>query len=130
MDITELHKKYEKFFVEVKGINLDGFKYINHKPHTYTVGSKHVDFSARRFNGKVNMKSIRSGEIAGIRCAEPGCDLTYDQHTYDILCFCEIPEKIERDDMIKRLGFITKELKKDKVSRIIFGIHENNSIKG
>jgi len=56
---------------------------VNHQPHPYTIGAKHVAAAAGR-------GGVLSEDICDeMTCAVPGCDLTAKDHTCDMACFLQ-----------------------------------------
>jgi len=60
---------------------------VNFKPHPYVIGTGHVGYAADHYNGMLSEDAIRDAERHGIHCAQRGCRLPYDQHTYDRAVF-------------------------------------------
>ena len=58
---------------------------VNHKPHPFTVGPKHVAHAAK-YHGGILDKSI----MLAIPCAARNCNLPYDEHTYDTVMFLQL----------------------------------------
>jgi hypothetical protein len=73
-DLTK-YLKTEKFWVkDTLGV-----------PHPYCIGSRHVGHAADHFNGMLGTDAIEDGERKGIRCATPGCQLSFEQHEQALL---------------------------------------------
>lgn len=51
---------------------------INHKPHPFTVGTRHVVEASEHHGGILGEEVMRK-----IACAHRNCTLSYDQHTSD-----------------------------------------------
>ena len=60
---------------------------VNHDPHPFCIGSRHVVHASDKFSGILGTDAI---ERAGIYCATPGCTLPYDQHKSDKVCFLQL----------------------------------------
>jgi hypothetical protein len=64
--------------------------HINHKPHPYTIGPRHVAHASDHHMGMLGTDAIESGERRGIHCAHRGCRLSYSEHTSDLVCFVSV----------------------------------------
>lgn len=72
---------------------------VNHKPHAYMIGPKHINSSSIYLN-------IEECEKNGVTCAHPGCQLKYEDHTYEEVCFL----KLTRNGTPEEASKILKEL--------------------
>jgi hypothetical protein len=63
---------------------------VNHKPHPYVIGSRHVVHASDNFGGMLGESAIEHGERKGIHCAHPGCTTAFKNHTSDLVCFIEV----------------------------------------
>jgi hypothetical protein len=64
--------------------------HINHKPHPYTIGPRHVAHASDHHCGMLDQHAIESAERLGVHCAHPKCRLPFDEHTSDLVCFVEV----------------------------------------
>jgi hypothetical protein len=51
---------------------------INHKPHPYTIGPKHI-----KYVNDNHRADLGEQECKEVQCAHPGCKYTYEKHTSD-----------------------------------------------
>jgi len=72
---------------EFKVLGIHG---INHKPHQYMIGPKHIAAANIYLNEEVCRK---------IQCAHPGCHETYDNHTSDKVCFLQLTKNFTQDEV-------------------------------
>lgn len=63
---------------------------VNHKPHPFVIGGRHVSFAANNFGGGLGVEAIEAAERKGIYCAHPNCRLPYKEHTYDTVAFIKL----------------------------------------
>lgn len=63
---------------------------VNHKPHLFMIGPRHVRFASDHFGGMLNEQALEAAEKAGIMCAAPGCNLGYKKHTSDRVMFISL----------------------------------------
>lgn len=65
---------------------------VNHKPHPYVIGSRHVAYAADHCSGMLTEHAIEDAERKkAAKCAHPGCHEPYRKHTHDtvaIIIFC------------------------------------------
>jgi hypothetical protein len=61
---------------------------INHRPHPFTIGARHVAYAADKCFGKLGDEAIRAHP-----CAARGCGQSVDEHTSD----CVAVVRVERD---------------------------------
>lgn len=77
-----------------------GIHEVNHKPHMFTVGPKHVKHAADYHGGVMGEETLQK-----IKCANSGCNLPYEQHTSDKTLFLQLTRdatKVEvNDELIK-----------------------------
>lgn len=137
MNGEQLLKKYEKLFRDIEGVEIERFEQINSKPHVYAAGRDHMRFAFQKYKSKITERSILMGEIAGIRCAVPGCDLAFAQHTYEFCCFCKLTKEATGEDLADKMestfkklerNSIFKEFENDKVVRLGFNTEDFNLI--
>lgn len=69
---------------------LSKIEYVNHKPHPYVIGSRHVAYAADHCGGMLGEDAITAAERNGIHCAHSGCRVSYENHTSDTVCFVAI----------------------------------------
>lgn len=72
------------------GLSMDN---INHKPHNYTIGSEHVKYAAEKHGGMLGEETCRK-----VRCARPNCNVPYDDHTSDEICFLKLTRSITNEE--------------------------------
>lgn len=76
MTNQELTVKYRPI-IEATGIfKMRDVMDINHKPHPYMIGSRHVAHAADHCGGMLGETTLKA-----IPCAHPGCHLSYKDHT-------------------------------------------------
>lgn len=75
---------------------------VNHKPHPYTVGPKHITHANR--NGGLGI--LDEQVCREVQCAHPECNTPYDEHTSDEVCFLQLL----RDGTEKEANTILKQL--------------------
>ena len=71
---------------------------VNHKPHPFTVGTQHVVHASDHCYGILGEETLRK-----IPCAHRGCNIPYDQHTSDNVCFLQQKRHGTQDEAQKIL---------------------------
>lgn len=78
---------------------------VNHKPHPYTIGPRHVAHASTNFNGMLTQQCIEDGErTRRIFCAHPGCGLSYHLHTSDTVLFIGVTMNTKDLNAVPGLG--------------------------
>jgi hypothetical protein len=70
---------------------------INHKPHPYMIGPRHVGHASDNFGGRLSADAIEDGEKKGIHCAHRGCTVSYHNHTSDRVAVITVSDPQDRD---------------------------------
>jgi len=99
-----MKEEKEKLFIEkLEGNEFLAFKSIdgvNHKPHPYTIGPKHIVWSNEYSGGMLGEDTIKEGEKRNkCKCAVPGCKISYEDHTYDTVCFLQLKQNCNATDV-------------------------------
>lgn len=88
LSYKELTEKYRPL-VEASGIfKMEDVLGINHKPHPYKVGNRHIVHASNHCGGMLGETTMRV-----IPCAHSRCNLPYDQHTCNVV----VPLKLIRN---------------------------------
>jgi len=96
----ELTQKYRPV-VEASGVlQAKEVTCINHRPHMYMVGSKHIGYASDRHNGILDERTLET-----IPCAHPKCRTSYSGHTYDTVMLL----KLKRNATNKEIQTVLKE---------------------
>jgi hypothetical protein len=72
---------------------------VNHKPHQYMIGSKHIVHASDHHGGMLDKETLRK-----IQCAHPGCRASYEEHTYDTVAFVQLTKNVSNADAKRILG--------------------------
>lgn len=73
---------------------------VNHNPHPYTIGPKHIVFASDRYGGMLGEDAIKEGEKQGkCKCAHPQCNTPYESHTSDQVCFLQFTRDTTGDEV-------------------------------
>lgn len=83
----ENSEKEQKIRENLKGdiFILKSVENINHKPHPYTIGLKHIVYASDHQGSMLDKETCRK-----VRCAHPNCHVPYDEHTSDCIAFLQL----------------------------------------
>lgn len=62
----------------IDGADIEDIISVNHRPHPFTIGARHVAHAADRHGGMLTEAVCRA-----VPCAAQGCRLPFDEHTSD-----------------------------------------------
>ena len=114
--MQELEKKYqEKYFKDTDLFSLENITAVNHKPHPYTVGSKHIAHAAANHSGMLGDATLKA-----VKCAHPGCILSYEEHTSDTVMFIKLKRHMTHAEANGFLLSIKEDMEADKLDGIAF----------
>jgi len=85
---------------------------VNHKPHPFTVGPKHVQHASDHCGGMLGNATINT-----IPCAYPRCNLPYAEHTYDNVMFLQLKKDLGNREAAQALTRLIK-LAADRQDRL------------
>lgn len=66
---------------------------INHTPHRFMIGSKHVAHAADYHGGRLGEDTLKA-----VPCAYPGCGTSYEDHTSDKVLFMSLLRDVEQEE--------------------------------
>ena len=94
---------------------------INHNPHPYMVGTKHVVHASKHFGGVLDKRTF---SIVG--CAHPHCSMDYVSHTFDTILTLKLLKNLSNDEAKSVLKTVIPLLEEHKIDGIIFIETEEN----
>jgi len=101
LSLSEIEDLIRESFKGQSIVELKSVQHVNHNPHPYTVGSRHIAYASEHHGGMLGKETLKK-----VKCAVPGCDLSYDEHTSDCVAFLSLlrnANNIEMDVIIKKL---------------------------
>lgn len=116
MSNEELENKYRPLVEESEIFTLRSIKHVNHRPHPFTIGSRHVTYAAYRCGGILGQEVVEK-----IPCAHPGCGKMYHEHTSDCVMFLSLTRDAtqqEARDALKKL--VDAGMEADKIDGFTF----------
>lgn len=90
--LIQLTKLAEPLFTDLS------IESVNHTPHPYCIGSRHVAHAADKFNGILSEDAIKAAEAKGIKCAVPHCGTPYKEHTSDTVLFLKLTRTVTHSE--------------------------------
>jgi hypothetical protein len=68
---------------------------VNHNPHPFMIGSKHIEFCSENYGGMLGDSCIQDTRFP--TCSHPGCNLGYESHTSDKVLFLSLLKDLAED---------------------------------
>ena len=94
----ELEEKYRKLCKALDGFSFHSINTVNHKPHPFTIGPKHIAYAADHCGGMLGTDVCKKAP-----CAHKGCRLSYEQHTHDTVMFLSLKRNVSNSDAVDQL---------------------------
>lgn len=88
---------------------------VNHDPHPFTIGPKHVAHAADNHGGRLGDATLEA-----VSCAVSGCNLSYTEHKSDKVCFLQLQRNATNDEANTILKELVDELGEDFVDGFAF----------
>lgn len=91
---------------------------VNHNPHPFMIGSKHIKFCSENYGGMLGDSCIQDTRFP--TCSHPGCNLGYESHTSDKVLFLSLLKDLAEDTAQSGLLSLKGILEADKIDGISF----------
>lgn len=101
MSNKELEEKIKELITH-EDIIVYGVHQVNHSPHPYTVGLRHI----REANKNSGIGVIDKNLCRRVRCAVPNCNIPYDEHFSDTACFLQFKKDIKIEVLRSQLKIV------------------------
>jgi hypothetical protein len=108
-------QKYIDYFSENNMFSVKSIDNVNHKPHPFLIGAKHVHHASEHHSGMLGTATIEA-----VGCAFKDCTLSYAEHTSDKVLFLQLLRDLTQKKAQKELKGITDMMKKDKIDGLCF----------
>lgn len=79
---------------QVKGIHE-----INYSPHPYTTSPEHIAFASDNYLGMLGEEALIAADAKGIKCGVTGCQVSYKEHTNDIVLILSLKKDLVKDEV-------------------------------
>jgi len=96
----ELKAEFEKLCIDTI-FSFKSITTINPKPYPYTIGPNHIKHAADNCSGMLGEATLKA-----IPCAVPRCNLPYEDHTYDTVCFLQLKRDANKDEANKDIKIL------------------------
>lgn len=117
MKKEDLEAKYKEM-IESSGVLIlhDAKLEINHRPHPFTIGPKHVAHAADHHCGKLGDETVKA-----IPCAHRNCGMAYEEHTHDTVMAIMLARDATQDEVREILiQVVDAGLEEDGIDGVIF----------
>lgn len=108
-------RTYEELKTVVDGLLADSDLFIcknvmaiNHKPHRYVIGARHVTWASRNSGGMLSEAAIERAEKEGVHCEYPSCRVPFKDHTYVSACFLQLKRNCTKEEAQEALQAIVQ----------------------
>lgn len=116
MDNKELEQKIQEMVAPLfKVLNIQR---VNHDPHPYTIGPRHVTWTADHRGGMLTEEAIIAAEKAGVRCAVSGCQVSYKDHKSKKVLFLQLTREGTVDEANAAISPIKEILEAEHIDGI------------
>jgi len=112
--MDDMEKKYMHKITEP--LKLKSITHVNHSPHPYTIGSKHIAHAHDNCGGRLGEDTMEAVPCA----AKGGCSLSYAEHTSDLVMFVELTRNCKNKEVADVLFPIKGEMEADKIDGVAF----------
>lgn len=94
MSNEEIESAIKELLKDSEIVTVKSVQDVNHKPHPYVIGSRHVKHASEHHSGMLGEETMKA-----VQCAHPHCNLPYDQHTSDKVLFLSLKQHTTRDEL-------------------------------
>lgn len=112
MSNEEKEKRIEEALVLQDVFKLKSVMNVNHKPHSYMIGPKHIAWSHDgHYGGMLSGDCIREGEKKGeVHCEQRNCRVPFDDHTSESVAFLQCVRNCTNTEANVALKTLVEEL--------------------
>jgi len=116
LSYKELTEKYRPI-IEASGVlQVEEVRGVNHKPHVYMIGAKHVGYASDHHGGRLDERTLEA-----IPCAHPGCRTSYSGHTCDVVMPLKLKRNVTNQEIRSALkGAVDLGMKADGIDGFVF----------
>jgi hypothetical protein len=94
---------------------VDDVMNVNHRPHPFTIGARHVAYASDHCGGILDERAMRT-----IPCAANKCKLSYDQHTSDRAALVKLTRNVSNKEAAAWLSGLKEWCAKHKIDGFAF----------
>lgn len=115
--MKDLKEKYSA--VEVDGFKVHDITTINHKPHPFVIGPKHVAFCADNYGGMLGDACTNDERFPA--CSAPGCYLTMREHTSNKVMAVMLTKNLSQEEAQQSLKrYVDAGMEDDGIEGFVF----------
>ena len=109
----------DKSHPECEFAYVDDVMAVNHKPHPFTIGPRHVAHASDKHCGRLGEETLQA-----IPCAASGCGMGYEHHTHDMVAFVKLKRSAKKSEISAFLRTVVDDEKEwvalNKVDGFVF----------
>jgi len=87
---------------------------INHNPHRFMIGPKHVSHASDKHGGMLGEETLKA-----VPCSHPGCRFSYEEHVSDNIAFLQLKRHGKKDEAEKEIKKLVDTMKENKIDGIV-----------
>lgn len=94
--------KYKRLVDATSGFTFQKITNVNHRPHPFVIGPKHIEHASKSYNGMFNDEVCKA-----VPCAYPGCKVSFENHTWDLVLFISLKRdmsNVEANEQLKAVA--------------------------
>jgi hypothetical protein len=95
----------------LKALSIDR---INHKPHRFVIGPKHIAYASENYSGILDERTLNA-----VKCADPKCHLLYVDHRSDKVLFMQLTRDGKNEEANAELKKLVPTMQDDKIDGIV-----------
>lgn len=99
---------FEEHAKDFKFLSIIG---VNHKPHPYTLGPRHVKYASDNHMGMLGIETCKA-----IPCAVPKCQVSYDEHTCDHSIFISLKRNLTQGEANEQIQKVNEFVMQEKLA--------------
>jgi len=124
--MTEKEKGLQELLTDFEVVSIDN---VNHKPHAYMIGPKHVVYASDNCGGGLFKDCIERAEKDNkVHCYQKNCTLTYSEHTYDTVAFLKLRRNLTSKEAQEELSKTVEYGKDNGIDGFLFVENEYDFI--
>lgn len=99
-------------------VQVDSITSINHRPHPYTIGPKHLSRNSSMYLGDSQIQEMERKH--GPMCAAGNCRLRYEEHKFDMAAILVLKRDVSQEEIRAELLKINGEVAKAGIDGYVF----------
>lgn len=87
---------------------------INHKPHQFMIGPKHITYASDNYCGILGIDTLKV-----VPCAYPKCNMMYHEHTSNKAIFLQLQKNTTNQEASNEMVGIKEILEANKIDSVV-----------